>query len=59
MKNKTKFSIVPFIIIILIIGLVRQCHTRDWLNQSKDPDPTTKPNQELNKKLLKKNEKKN
>ena len=35
MSKKSNFNIGSVIILILLLQLVKQCHARDWLNQSK------------------------
>ena len=34
MSKKSNFNIGSVIILILLLQLVKQCHARDWLNQS-------------------------
>ena len=34
MSKKSNFNIGSVIILILLLQLVKQCHSRDWLNQS-------------------------
>ena len=35
MSKKSNFNIGSVVILILLLQLVKQCHNRDWLNQSK------------------------
>ena len=34
MSKKSNFNIGSVVILILLLQLVKQCHNRDWLNQS-------------------------
>ena len=58
MSKKSNFNIVSVVILILLLQLVKQCHNRDWLNQSK-PNKTlleqkNKMNTEHMKRLIEK-----
>ena len=58
MSKKSNFNIGSVVILILLLQLVKQCHNRDWLNQSK-PNKTLveqkhKMNTEHMKRLIEK-----
>jgi hypothetical protein len=57
-SKKSNFNIGSVVILILLLQLVKQCHNRDWLNQSK-PNKTLveqkhKMNTEHMKRLIEK-----